>query len=71
MGFRAQKSAALSCIAFSYAAQIQPTRTRTPSSFSYDHIYQVKWFPHQVISATHHKINPYYFQNIKLIVTDK
>lgn len=39
MGSRAHKSAAQSCIAFSYAALIQPTPTRRPSSCSYDQIY--------------------------------
>lgn len=36
MGLCAHKSAALSCIAFSYAAQIQPTPTQMSLSFSYD-----------------------------------
>lgn len=36
MGLYAHKSAALSCIAFSYAAQIQPTPTQMSLSFSYD-----------------------------------
>lgn len=39
MGSRAHKSAAQSCIAFSYAALIQPTPTRRPSSCSYDQMY--------------------------------
>lgn len=38
MGLLAHESAALSCLAFSYAAQIQPTPTHMPSSCSYDHI---------------------------------
>lgn len=46
MGFCAYKSAALSCIAFSYAARIQPTPTREPSSFSYDHTVRIFCGPH-------------------------
>lgn len=46
MGSCAHKSAALSCIAFSYAAQIQPTSTRRPSSFSYDHNFNKYGNPH-------------------------
>lgn len=38
MGLHAHKSAAQSCLAFSYAALIQPTPTRRPSSCSYDQI---------------------------------
>lgn len=37
MGSPAHKSAALSCIAYSYAAQIQPTLAFMPPSYSYDH----------------------------------
>lgn len=53
MGLRAHNSAALSCIAFSYAARIQPTPSRMPSSFSYDHILAKSRGPHIRYSLLH------------------